>query len=61
MLVYLGLMFVTLILEVCFQFLFVFYANFLGQRVIKDLRVSLFDKVISLKCLILINLLLEDW
>jgi len=49
MLVYLGLMFVTLILEVCFQFLFVFYANFLGQRVIKDLRVSLFDKVINFK------------
>ena len=49
MLVYLGLMFVTLILEVCFQFLFVFYANFLGQRVIKDLRVSLFGKVINFK------------
>ena len=49
MLVYLGLMLITLIFEVCFQFLFVFYANFLGQRVIKDLRVSLFDKIINFK------------
>jgi len=49
MLILLGLMLVTLILEVCFQFLFVFFANFLGQRVIKDLRVSLFDKVINFK------------
>ena len=49
MLFFLGLMLITLILEVCFQFLFVFYANFLGQRVIKDLRVSLFDKIIHFK------------
>ena len=49
MLILLVLMLVTLILEVCFQFLFVFFANFLGQRVIKDLRVSLFDKVINFK------------
>ena len=49
MLILLGLMLVTLIFEVCFQFLFVFFANFLGQRVIKDLRVSLFDKVINFK------------
>ena len=49
MLILLGLTLVTLILEVCFQFLFVFFANFLGQRVIKDLRVSLFDKVINFK------------
>tara|TARA_B110000003_G_scaffold16395_1_gene16246 strand:- start:4617 stop:6371 length:1755 start_codon:yes stop_codon:yes gene_type:complete len=49
MLFYIGLMLITLILEVCFQFLFVFYANFLGQTVIKDLRVSLFDKIIHFK------------
>ena len=49
MIFYLILMLFALILEVVFQFLFVFYANFLGQRVIKDLRVSLFDKVINFK------------
>ena len=49
MIFYLILMLFALILEVIFQFLFVFYANFLGQRVIKDLRVSLFDKVINFK------------
>lgn len=49
MIFYVGLMMIALILEVCFQFLFVFYANFLGQRVIKDLRVSLFNKIIKFK------------
>jgi subfamily B ATP-binding cassette protein MsbA len=33
-------------LEVIFQFLFVFYANWLGQKVIKNLRVDLFKKII---------------
>ncbi len=42
-------MFVTLLFEVIFQFLFVFYANWLGQKVIKDLRVQLFDKIIYFK------------
>ena len=36
----------TLFLEVIFQFLFVFYANWLGQKVIKNLRVDLFKKII---------------
>ena len=43
------LMFITLLLEVIFQFLFVFYANWLGQKVIKDLRVKLFNKIIYFK------------
>ena len=46
---FVGLMLVTLLLEVLFQFLFVFYANWLGQKVIKDLRVKLFDKIIHFK------------
>lgn len=46
---FVGLMLVTLLLEVLFQFLFVFYANWLGQKVIKDLRVKLFDKIIYFK------------
>ena len=49
MITYLSLMLAALIFEVCFQFLFVFYANFLGQRVIKDMRVSVFDKIINFK------------
>ena len=43
------LMLVTLFLEVVFQFLFVFYANLLGQSVIKDLRIKLFNKIINFK------------
>ena len=46
---FVGLMLMTLLLEVLFQFLFVFYANWLGQKVIKDLRVKLFDKIIHFK------------
>ena len=44
-----GFMFITLLLEVIFQFLFVFYANWLGQKVIKALRVQLFEKIIFFK------------
>ena len=44
-----GFMFLSLLFEVVFQFLFVFYANWLGQKVIKDLRVKLFNKIIYLK------------
>ena len=46
---FVGLMLVTLLLEVVFQFLFVFYANWLGQKVIKDLRQKLFEKIIFFK------------
>ena len=44
-----SLMFTALIFEVIFQFLFVYYANWLGQRVIRDLRVKLLDEIISFK------------
>ncbi len=44
-----GFMFLSLLFEVVFQFLFVFYANWLGQKVIKDLRVKLFNKIIHFK------------
>ncbi|MDA8818705.1 ABC transporter ATP-binding protein/permease [Flavobacteriaceae bacterium] len=43
------LMFLSLLLEVVFQFLFVFHANLLGQKVIKDLRVKLFNKILHFK------------
>ena len=38
-----------LILSVTFQILFVYFANFLGQKVIKDLRIKLFNKLIGFK------------
>ena len=43
------LMFGALISEVIFQFLFVYYANWLGQGIIRDLRVKLLDKILSFK------------
>ena len=46
---FVGLMLGTLLLEVLLQFLFVFFANWLGQKVIKDLRISLFEKIINFK------------
>jgi ATP-binding cassette subfamily B multidrug efflux pump len=46
---FVGLMLVTLLLEVSFQFLFVFYANWLGQNVIMKLRTTLFEKIIGFK------------
>lgn len=49
MLFFVSFMLITLILEVIFQFLFVFYANWLGQKVIKNLRIKLFDKIIHFK------------
>jgi subfamily B ATP-binding cassette protein MsbA len=49
MILFVGLMLGALVLEVVFQFLFVFYANWLGQKVIKDLRVELFEKIVFFK------------
>ncbi len=43
------LMLLTLILEVVFQFVFIYYANWLGQMIVKDLRVELFQKLIRFK------------
>ena len=43
------LMMLVLFFEVIFMYLFTFYANWLGQKVIKDLRVSVFKKIIKFK------------
>ena len=43
------LMMLALLFEVIFMYLFTFYANWLGQKVIKDLRVSVFKKIIKFK------------
>lgn len=49
MVLIIGLMLLVLMAEVVFQFLFVFFANLLGQNVIRDLRVDLFQKIIGFK------------
>lgn len=46
---FLGIMLATLLLEVLFQFAFVFYSTWLGQNVINDLRVQLFKLMTSFK------------
>ena len=43
------LMAVTLLVEVVLMISFTYYSNWLGQRVIKDIRVKIFDKIINLK------------
>ena len=39
----------SLILTVIFQIAFVYFANFLGQKVIKTLRIKLFNRIIDFK------------
>lgn len=46
---YVALMVAVLVLEVLFQFGFIFYANWLGQHVIKDLRIKLFRHMLRFK------------
>ncbi|HZW77993.1 MAG TPA: ABC transporter ATP-binding protein [Flavobacteriaceae bacterium] len=46
---YVVLMVVVLLLEVIFQFAFAYYANWLGQHVIRDLRIKLFNLMVSFK------------
>ena len=49
LLYFIVLMLGTLILEVVFQLAFIYYANWLGQNVIKDMRVKLFKLMTSFK------------
>lgn len=46
---YIFLMAVILLLEVISQLLFIFYANWLGQSVVKDIRVKLFNYILSFR------------
>ncbi|MBT8256820.1 MAG: ABC transporter ATP-binding protein/permease [Bacteroidia bacterium] len=46
---YVALMLGVLIAEVIFQFAFIFYANWLGQNVIRDIRVKLFKLMLSFR------------
>ena len=43
------IMMVVLFLEVVFMYLFTYYANWLGQKVIKNLRVDVFQKILKFK------------
>ena len=44
-----SIMLGVLIFQVTFQFLFVFFTNLLGQKVVFDIRTKLFSKIISFK------------
>lgn len=46
---YVILMMVLLILEVLCQLLFIYYASWLGQSVVKDIRVKLFEHIMDFK------------
>ena len=43
------IMLAVLVFEVVFQFLFCYYANWLGQHVIKDMRAQIFEKILRFK------------
>lgn len=49
LLIYIGLMGIVLLLEVCSQFYFSYWANWLGQDIVKDIRENLFNKILSFK------------
>lgn len=49
MLLLIALMGGTLVLEVIFQFVFIYYANWLGQHVIFDLRNTLYTRMLQFK------------
>ncbi|MAZ26503.1 MAG: antibiotic ABC transporter ATP-binding protein [Cytophagaceae bacterium] len=49
LLYYLGLMLVVLVGEVLSQFFFIYWANVLGQNVVRDLRIGLFDHMLKFK------------
>lgn len=49
LLVFIALMVAVLVGEVIFQFSFIYYANWLGQTVIRDIRVKLFKLMVSFK------------
>ena len=46
---YVSLMVGVLMLEVLFQFCFIYYANWLGQEVVRDIRVKLFKHMLGFK------------
>ena len=49
LLFYIILMLVVLLVEVLFQFLFIYFANWLGQNIIKDIRTKLFNHMLRFR------------
>jgi ABC-type multidrug transport system fused ATPase/permease subunit len=49
LLIYITLMGIILLLEVLSQFFFVYWANWLGQDIVKDIRVKLFKHILSFR------------
>jgi ATP-binding cassette subfamily B multidrug efflux pump len=49
MLFFIVIMAIVLFMEVLFQFSFIYYANWLGQRVVFDLRKDLFKRMVSFR------------
>ena len=46
---FIALMLGVLVLEVIFQFCFIYFANWLGQEVIRDIRVNLFEHMLGFR------------
>ena len=46
LLIFILLMLLTLLLEVFFQYVFVYYADWLGQMIVKDLKGDAFNKLL---------------
>lgn len=46
---YVSILVLLLLAEVVFQFFFIYFTNWLGQEVIRDLRVELFDHMLAFK------------
>jgi ATP-binding cassette subfamily B multidrug efflux pump len=49
LLLYISLMGIVLLLEVFSQFYFVYWANWLGQDIVKDIRIKLFKHILSFR------------
>ncbi|TDS57581.1 ABC transporter ATP-binding protein [Myroides indicus] len=49
LLIYVGLMGLVLIFEVVSQFFFTYWASWLGQDIVKDMRQNLFNKILSFR------------
>lgn len=49
LLYYASLMLLALLLEVIFQLTFIYYSNWLGQHIVKDIRTQLFARIINFK------------
>ncbi len=49
LLLYVTIMGITLILEVISQFFFVYWSNWLGQDIVKDIRIKLFKHMLSFR------------